>query len=40
LDRLCQEDGFLGLLIEGRRFDIGLPNSCLETLRSFAEEEK
>ena len=37
LDRLRQEDGFLGLLMEGRRFDIGLPNSYLETLQSFSE---
>lgn len=38
LDRLRQEDGFLGLLVEGRRFDIGLPEHYLETLRTFAED--
>ena len=35
LDRLRQEDGFLGLVVEGRRFDIGLPEHYLETLRTF-----
>jgi UTP-glucose-1-phosphate uridylyltransferase/mevalonate kinase len=37
LDRLRQEDGFLGLPMEGRRFDIGLPYSYLETLQAFSE---
>ncbi len=37
LDRLRQEDGFLGLMIDGRRFDIGLPEYYLETLRTFRE---
>ena len=37
LDRLRQEDGFLGLVVEGRRFDIGLPAHYLETLRTFPE---
>jgi UTP-glucose-1-phosphate uridylyltransferase len=36
LDRLRQEDGFLGLIVDGRRFDIGLPEHYLETLRTFA----
>jgi UTP-glucose-1-phosphate uridylyltransferase/mevalonate kinase len=35
LDRLRQEDGFLGLIVDGRRFDIGLPEHYLETLRIF-----
>ena len=35
LDRLRQEDGFLGLMIDGQRFDIGLPEYYLETLRTF-----
>ena len=38
LDRLRQEDGFLGVLMEGRRYDIGLPEHYLETLRTFREE--
>jgi UTP-glucose-1-phosphate uridylyltransferase/mevalonate kinase len=38
LDRLRQEDGFLGLVVDGRRFDIGLPEHYLETLRTFAED--
>ena len=35
LDRLRQEEGFHGLVIDGRRFDIGLPDSYLETLQAF-----
>jgi UTP--glucose-1-phosphate uridylyltransferase len=35
LDRLRREDGFLGLMINGQRFDIGLPDYYLETLQSF-----
>ena len=35
LDRLRQEDGFYGLVMEGRRFDIGLPSHYLETLLSY-----
>ncbi len=37
LDRLRQEDGFQGLVVRGRRFDIGLPEHYLETLRTFRE---
>jgi UTP-glucose-1-phosphate uridylyltransferase len=35
LDRLRQEDGFQGLIIDGQRFDIGLPEHYLETLNRF-----
>ncbi len=35
LDRLRQEDGFLGLMIDGQRYDIGLPDYYLETLQTF-----
>jgi len=35
LDRLRQEDGFLGLVVDGQRFDIGLPSYYLETLQEF-----
>jgi UTP-glucose-1-phosphate uridylyltransferase len=35
LDRLRQEDGFLGLVIDGSRFDIGRPDEYLETLQAF-----
>ena len=35
LDRLRQEDGFQGLIIDGQRFDIGLPEHYLETLARF-----
>jgi UTP--glucose-1-phosphate uridylyltransferase len=37
LDRLRQMDGFLGLMIDGRRFDIGIPEHYLETLQLFAQ---
>lgn len=36
LDRLRQEDGFLGLMIEGQRYDIGLPEYYLDTLRAYS----
>lgn len=35
LDRLRQEDGFLGLVVDGQRFDIGLPDYYLDTLSKF-----
>jgi UTP-glucose-1-phosphate uridylyltransferase len=38
LDRLRQEDGFMGLVIDGQRFDIGLPDYYLETLQSYRSE--
>lgn len=38
LDRLRQEDGFLGLMIDGSRFDIGLPDYYLETLQTFRRD--
>ncbi len=37
LDRLRQMDGFNGLMIDGRRFDIGIPEYYLQTLKVFAE---
>ena len=38
LDRLRQEEGFLGLVISGKRFDIGLPDYYLETLKTFRQD--
>ncbi|MCZ7541296.1 MAG: sugar phosphate nucleotidyltransferase [Anaerolineae bacterium] len=38
LDRLRQEDGFLGVVVQGRRFDIGIPEFYLETLRTFRQD--
>jgi len=35
LDRLRREDGFYGLIMDGTRFDIGLPDSYLESLALF-----
>lgn len=37
LDRLRQEDGFLGLVMQGQRYDIGLPEYYLETLRTYSQ---
>ncbi len=38
LDRLRQMDGFLGWMIQGQRYDIGLPDYYLETLQSFRRD--
>jgi UTP-glucose-1-phosphate uridylyltransferase/mevalonate kinase len=38
LDRLRREDGFYGLIMDGSRFDIGLPDSYLESLARFRKE--
>jgi UTP--glucose-1-phosphate uridylyltransferase len=35
LDILRQEHGFSGLMIDGKRFDIGHPDDYLETLQTF-----
>ncbi|MCA0456661.1 MAG: NTP transferase domain-containing protein [Chloroflexi bacterium] len=37
LDRLRKEDGFAGVLIDGKRYDIGLPDYYLDTLQTFRE---
>jgi UTP-glucose-1-phosphate uridylyltransferase/mevalonate kinase len=37
LDRLRQEDSFQGLILDGKRYDIGLPQYYLETLTSFSQ---
>ena len=37
LDRLRKEDGFLGLILDGQRFDIGLPEHYLRTLQTFCQ---
>jgi UTP-glucose-1-phosphate uridylyltransferase/mevalonate kinase len=37
LDRLRQSEGFMGLVIEGRRYDIGLPDYYLKTLVDFRQ---
>lgn len=38
LDRLRQEEGFMGLVMDGQRYDIGLPEYYLETLQAFREQ--
>lgn len=37
LDRLRQIDGFNGLVVDGRRFDIGIPEHYLQTLQAFCQ---
>jgi UTP-glucose-1-phosphate uridylyltransferase/mevalonate kinase len=39
LDRLRQEQGFYGLVMNGKRYDIGLPDYYLSTLKSFRLED-
>jgi UTP--glucose-1-phosphate uridylyltransferase len=38
LDRLRQDDGYHGLMVDGQRFDIGLPEYYRETLRTFGAD--
>lgn len=38
LDRLRQEEGFMGYLVRGKRFDIGIPEAYLESLAEFARK--
>jgi UTP--glucose-1-phosphate uridylyltransferase len=35
LERLRKENGFLGWIVNGKRFDIGIPSAYLETLVAF-----
>jgi UTP--glucose-1-phosphate uridylyltransferase len=35
LDRLRREEGFYGLLMDGKRYDIGLPDYYLATLQAY-----
>lgn len=35
LDRVRQYDGFTGYVVQGRRFDIGLPDSYRQTVQDF-----
>jgi len=37
LDRLRRDEGFLGYVTQGRRFDIGDPEAYLETFKTFAK---
>jgi len=39
LDRLRKEEGFYGLLMDGKRFDIGLPDYYLATLQAYRLED-
>jgi UTP--glucose-1-phosphate uridylyltransferase len=38
LDRMRRENGFLGLVIDGQRFDIGLPDYYLDTLQAYRRD--
>jgi UTP--glucose-1-phosphate uridylyltransferase len=35
LDRMRQEDGFIGYVVQGRRFDIGTPATYRDTIANF-----
>ena len=39
LERLRKDEGFQGLVIDGVRFDIGLPEFYLETLQKFRQPQ-
>jgi UTP--glucose-1-phosphate uridylyltransferase len=36
LEQLRRSDGFVGQLVEGRRYDIGNPQAYVDTLAAFA----
>ena len=38
LDRLRREEGFYGLVMDGKRYDIGLPDYYLATLQAYRSE--
>lgn len=38
LDCLRRDDSFMGLIMEGRHYDIGLPHYYLDTLQSFVQK--
>jgi UTP--glucose-1-phosphate uridylyltransferase len=38
LDKLRRTDGFLGLMLDGTRYDIGQPDSYLATLKDFRKK--
>ncbi len=40
LERLRQEDGFLGYIVEGKRYDLGIPDYYLQTLIDFRNRQK
>jgi UTP-glucose-1-phosphate uridylyltransferase/mevalonate kinase len=39
LDRLRREEGFYGLVMDGKRYDIGLPDYYLATLKAYRSDE-
>jgi UTP-glucose-1-phosphate uridylyltransferase/mevalonate kinase len=39
LDRLRREEGFYGLVMDGKRYDIGLPDYYLATLQAYRSNE-
>jgi len=38
LDKLRQEEGFIGYIVKGRSFDIGMPEKYKETILNFAKK--
>jgi UTP--glucose-1-phosphate uridylyltransferase len=39
LERLRREDGFLGYMVEGQRYDIGMPDYYVETVRAYRQAD-
>ncbi|MDX1438090.1 MAG: sugar phosphate nucleotidyltransferase, partial [Anaerolineales bacterium] len=39
LDRLRQEQGFYGLMMAGRRFDIGMPDHYIHAVQSYRRDD-
>ena len=40
LEKLKEEEGLLGLVVDGQRYDIGTPDSYFKTLQAFASVER
>ncbi len=38
LERLRQEQGLIGIELDGERFDIGVPHAYLDTLNRFSQQ--
>lgn len=40
LEELRKRDGFLGAVVNGRRFDIGTPEAYVQTVTEFARDDR
>jgi len=38
LDKLRQEEGFTGYVVNGRCYDLGVPDAYLKTLKNFGKK--